>query len=188
MTDVEASVSTLKQRIVSGARAAGDVLESALPNEWEYTGLISAILTVVNIELGVLETEGKLRGRSGPPSLTSLRPSDDGDTPATLRDDPSNGAAQASAQGNPKLPRSKRKGKTALGRNVDRLRKECGWTFDDLATATDLDRTSVLGHVNKGRGARPSTLTAYADAFTEKLGRPVTVVELESDSNQTPPR
>src|SRR5208282_1236861 len=26
--------------------------------------------------------------------------------------------------------------KTALARNIDRLRKECGWSFDDLAEAT----------------------------------------------------
>jgi hypothetical protein len=70
--------------------------------------------------------------------------------------------------------------RTALGRNVDRLRKECGWSFDDLAKATDLDKKLILGHVNDGKGAHPKTLAIYACAFTEKMGRPVTVAELEA--------
>jgi hypothetical protein len=68
--------------------------------------------------------------------------------------------------------------KTALGRNINRLRRECGWTFNDLAKATDLDKKLILGHVNKGKGINPSTLRTYADAFSEKLGRSVTVAEL----------
>ena len=70
--------------------------------------------------------------------------------------------------------------KTALARNIDRLRKECGWSFDDLAEVTDLDKKLVLGHVSGGKGAHPKTLQRYAQTFTEKLGRPVTVAELES--------
>ena len=70
--------------------------------------------------------------------------------------------------------------KTALGRNIDRLRKECGWSFDDFAVATGLDKTLIFGHVNKGKGAHPSTLERYATTFTEKLAREVTVAELEA--------
>jgi hypothetical protein len=69
--------------------------------------------------------------------------------------------------------------KTALAGNVDRLRKECGWSFGDFAKAADLDKKLILGHVNKGKGATPRTLETYARTFTEKLGRPVTVAELE---------
>ena len=69
--------------------------------------------------------------------------------------------------------------KTRLGRNIDRLRKECGWSYDDLAKATDLDKKLILGHVNDGKGAYPKTLETYARTFTEKMGRPVTVAELE---------
>jgi hypothetical protein len=73
--------------------------------------------------------------------------------------------------------------KTALGLNIDRLRKECGWSFDDLARETGLDKTTTLAHVNAGRGARPGTLRLYADAFSrefKKFGKPgVTVAELE---------
>jgi hypothetical protein len=70
--------------------------------------------------------------------------------------------------------------KTALARNIDRLRKECGWSFDDLARATELDKKLVLGHVNGGKGTHPKTLERYAQTFAEKLARPVTVAELES--------
>ena len=70
--------------------------------------------------------------------------------------------------------------KTALARNIDKLRKECGWSFEDLAEATDLDKKLVHGHVSGGKGAHPKTLERYAQTFTEKLGRPVTVAELES--------
>ncbi len=68
---------------------------------------------------------------------------------------------------------------TAFGRNVDRLRKECGWSFDDLANKTGLEKKLILGHVNEGRGAQPRTKKTYADAFAKELKRTVTVTELE---------
>jgi len=71
--------------------------------------------------------------------------------------------------------------KTALGRNIDRLRRECGWSLDELATATELDKKAVLAHVNKGAKPRPSTLKAYAETFSEKLGRAVSVAEIMGD-------
>jgi hypothetical protein len=76
---------------------------------------------------------------------------------------------------------TKRKAKiqTSLGGNIERLRKECGWSFDDLALETGLDKKLILGHVNRGRGARPFTWKLYADAFTRRLERPVPVAELE---------
>ena len=70
--------------------------------------------------------------------------------------------------------------KTAFGRNVDRLRKECGWSFDALAGKTGLEKKLILGHVNDGKGAHPRTIKTYAEAFTKKLNRSVTVAELES--------
>jgi hypothetical protein len=78
------------------------------------------------------------------------------------------------------IDHSRRVDKTTLGRNIDTLRKECGWSLADLARATELDRKLVLGHVKKGNGARPSTLVTYANTFTEKLGRSITVAELEA--------
>jgi hypothetical protein len=68
---------------------------------------------------------------------------------------------------------------TPLGRNLDRLRRESGWSYGDMATAAEIDKKLILGHVNKGKKANPGTLATYARTFTEKLGRPVTVAELE---------
>lgn len=69
--------------------------------------------------------------------------------------------------------------KTALGRNIDEFRKECGWSFDKLAEKTGLYKTTILAHVRRGTGPRAATLKYYADAFTEGLNRPVTVADLE---------
>ena len=70
--------------------------------------------------------------------------------------------------------------KSALGYNIDRLRKECGWSFDQLANRTNLNKKLILGHVNRNRGAHPSTLKIYADTFSAALRRLVTVAELEN--------
>jgi len=69
---------------------------------------------------------------------------------------------------------------TATGRNINKLRKECGWSFDQLAAKTGLDKKLILGHVKHGKGFIPRTLRTYADAFTKKLNRTVTVAEIES--------
>ena len=68
---------------------------------------------------------------------------------------------------------------TPLGRNLERLRKECGWSFDEIAVTTELDKKLILGHINKVKQLHPRTLATYARAFTEKLGRPITVADLE---------
>jgi hypothetical protein len=77
--------------------------------------------------------------------------------------------------------KKERPGKTysTLGCNLDRLRKESGWSFDDIAKATELDKKLILGHINGGKRPHPNTLATYARTFTEKLGRPVKVAELE---------
>ena len=74
---------------------------------------------------------------------------------------------------------SKRSYGTSLGRNLDRLKRESGWSFEEMAMATGFDKKLILGHVNQGKNAYPSTVATYARIFTEKLGRPVTVAELE---------
>ena len=62
--------------------------------------------------------------------------------------------------------------KTVVGRNVDRLRKECGWSFDDLAKRTGIGKSLILGHVNDGKGMHPKTKMTYADAFTRQVVMP----------------
>jgi hypothetical protein len=71
---------------------------------------------------------------------------------------------------------------TTLGRNIDRLRRECGWSFAEMASATDVSKQLILGHVNHGRKANPATVARYANGFTDRLGRPVTVAELEGNN------
>lgn len=71
--------------------------------------------------------------------------------------------------------------RTAFARNVDRLRTECGWTYEQLAEEIKLDRTSVIDHVTKGAQPRVQTKKAYADAFTRRLGRSISVNDLDAD-------
>jgi hypothetical protein len=73
-----------------------------------------------------------------------------------------------------------RRYKSALGRNVDRFRKECGWSFDDLSNTTKIDKKTILRHVNDGGSAYPRTVKRYADAFSKRLGRAVSTEELEA--------
>jgi ribosome-binding protein aMBF1 (putative translation factor) len=68
---------------------------------------------------------------------------------------------------------------TVMGQNINRLRKECGWSFEELSAKTGIDKKLILGHVNKGKGAFPETIKVYADAFSKGLNRIVTVSELE---------
>ena len=80
----------------------------------------------------------------------------------------------------PKQKQSAKRYLTNVGRSIDQLRKECGWSFVDLDQQTALGKKLILGHVNKGKGATPRTLKKYATAFSKKLARPVTVAELET--------
>jgi len=68
----------------------------------------------------------------------------------------------------------------AIGRNIDRLRKECGWSYSTMARRTGIDKTSTINHVKHERRPRPEALATYAQAFSKKLERLVTVEELEA--------
>jgi hypothetical protein len=70
--------------------------------------------------------------------------------------------------------------KTRLARNIDVLRKECGWTYEATATAIGMHKDSVTDHITKGTRPRPDTLESYARSFSEKLDRHVSVSELET--------
>jgi len=69
---------------------------------------------------------------------------------------------------------------TAFGRNIDRLRLECGWSYDDLARASGLDKYTILLHVNKGMQPRPATMKIYADTFSRALERTISVSDLQA--------
>ena len=60
-----------------------------------------------------------------------------------------------------------------------RLKKECFWSYEDLAAKTGIDKKQIISHV-KGRAApQPRTLKEYAQAFTKELGRPITSTDFE---------
>jgi ribosome-binding protein aMBF1 (putative translation factor) len=69
---------------------------------------------------------------------------------------------------------------TDIGRNIDKLRKECGWSFDQLADETGIDKKLILSHVNKGARPVPRILKEYAQTFSKGLQRKITVSDLES--------
>jgi ribosome-binding protein aMBF1 (putative translation factor) len=71
------------------------------------------------------------------------------------------------------------KPKSSIGQNIDRLRKECGWSFDTLAKQTGIDKKQILSHVNKGTKPHPRIMKEYAQAFTKELGSHITVADLE---------
>jgi len=68
---------------------------------------------------------------------------------------------------------------STISRNIDTLRKECGWSFDKLAEKTGIDKKAILQHVNNGTTPRPSTLREYAQAFSKELGRKIAAPDLE---------
>jgi len=68
---------------------------------------------------------------------------------------------------------------TAIARNINRLRKECGWSLDDLSKETGIGKKLILSHVNKGATPRPRILKEYAQAFSKALRRSITAPDLE---------
>ena len=64
--------------------------------------------------------------------------------------------------------------------NLERLRKEAGWSKDKLATETGLDRKEVVHHTTgKTKNPYPKTRLKYAKALSKGLGREVTVEDLD---------
>lgn len=71
--------------------------------------------------------------------------------------------------------------KTRIGRNIDKFRKECGWSKSELARIMeDSDKSLVLDHI-KGR-VKPCAerMKDYAELFSHKLQIQITVALLES--------
>jgi hypothetical protein len=66
-----------------------------------------------------------------------------------------------------------------IGRNIDRLKTECGWSLDVLADKTGIDKKLVHSHVHGKHKPNPKTLKEYAQAFTKQLGRQITANNLK---------
>jgi len=65
------------------------------------------------------------------------------------------------------------------GQRIKTLRNECGWSQEDCANETTLDKKQVQRHESDTNKPTPKTLKRYADAFSKKLGRLVSVAELK---------
>jgi hypothetical protein len=70
---------------------------------------------------------------------------------------------------------------TALGRNIDALRLELGWSFNDLERLSGISKKRILDYVNKGAMPRPRTLKDLSDTFTKAFGYPVSVADLQAE-------
>ena len=69
--------------------------------------------------------------------------------------------------------------KIRIGQNIDKLRRESGWSYEKLADATGIDKKLVLSHVHGRHKPNPSTLKEYAQAFSRSLSRSITPNTLE---------
>jgi hypothetical protein len=69
---------------------------------------------------------------------------------------------------------------TAIGRNIKRLCGDCDLTFKAFAAAAVVDERTVTRHTSGGQNASIGFLDRYAQTFTKKLGRTVTVQELKT--------
>jgi hypothetical protein len=69
---------------------------------------------------------------------------------------------------------------TAIGRNIKWLSDDCSLTFKAFAAAAGVDERNVTRHTSGGQNASIGFLERYAQTFTKKLGRTVTVEELKT--------
>lgn len=76
--------------------------------------------------------------------------------------------------------------RTRLGHNIDKLRAECGWSYNKLAEEANLDKKQIIGHVKHGKGGHPQTIKKYLVAFNKKLDTAYTVEELTNTLIEPP--
>jgi ribosome-binding protein aMBF1 (putative translation factor) len=69
--------------------------------------------------------------------------------------------------------------KQIVGLNIERLRQECGWSYDDLAGAVGIHKSGVIRHAHGKQGMRRKTLQDYVEAFKKKLDQPITADDLK---------
>jgi len=63
--------------------------------------------------------------------------------------------------------------------NIDMFRKDCGWSLQELANQTGIDKKSIISHIKKGVKPTPRLLKEYAQAFSKGLNQPITPSKLE---------
>jgi ribosome-binding protein aMBF1 (putative translation factor) len=70
---------------------------------------------------------------------------------------------------------------STLRENLQRLRKKCGWSYEELAEQVHLDKKVVIGHLKHGKGMQPETLKTYAAAFSEWRDYRISPEDLDPD-------
>jgi DNA-binding XRE family transcriptional regulator len=56
---------------------------------------------------------------------------------------------------------------------------ECGWSDNQLAEKTGIDKKSIVSHRLGRRKPNPKTLKEYAQAFSRELNRSITANQLK---------
>ena len=72
---------------------------------------------------------------------------------------------------------------TAVGQNIERLRYEIGFSYEELASSMGVERKTVWANATGRTTPRPQTLKLYADVFSGELGRPVSVEEIRDTTD-----
>jgi len=66
-----------------------------------------------------------------------------------------------------------------IGQNIKKLRKECGWSQDQLEAKSGVDKKQIGSHERGKSKPQPRIAKLYADAFSKALDRRITVNDLE---------
>jgi len=69
-----------------------------------------------------------------------------------------------------------------MGDRINRLRLESGMSVEDLAAAMELAKTSVIAHTQNRSTPRPEALSRYAEVFSSRLERQVSVADLRGEA------
>ena len=72
---------------------------------------------------------------------------------------------------------------TAVGKNIERLRFEIGFSYEELASRMGVEKKTVWANASGRTMPRPQTLKLYADVFSDKLDRPVSVEEIRDTTD-----
>ena len=70
-----------------------------------------------------------------------------------------------------------------VARNLTRLKRENGLTFEQLAELMGKQKKTVMANVKGTSAPRPDTLKLYAEVFTQRLKRKVSVAEIVRETN-----
>lgn len=71
--------------------------------------------------------------------------------------------------------------KLSQGEKLDRLRRDCHWSFAKLAASVEIDQKNVIGHIRHSNGITALTLQMYRNAFSKQLKREISIHELIED-------